>query len=125
MLFASAIGLLIVSPLYFYALYLTIVLWNIYYSYSNHGSWNDLPFLSIYTMLYSNSYGKDDYNLYWNAKCLGPGLLNSTSLSLLTFSHNLLLIILDYIPLATLMYLPYLRPYGGGYDLPMICNLSL
>jgi hypothetical protein len=75
-------------------------------------------------MLCLYSYNEDDYYLYRNTKYSQPDLPNSTSLSLLTFSYDLLLPIPDYIPLATPKYSPRLRPYSR-YDLPAIYNLSL
>ncbi|KAN0094171.1 putative DNA-binding protein creA [Hyaloscypha variabilis] len=122
---ASAVGSPIVSPPHSYASHSTIVPWNRHHSYSNHGSWNDLPSLSTYAMSHSNSHGEDDHNSPRNAKRSGPGSPNSTSPSSPTFSHDSLSPTPDHTPLAIPMHLPHLRPYGSGYDLPVIRNLSL
>ena len=122
---ASVVGSPIVSPPHSYASHSTIVPWNTHHSYRNHGSWNDLPSLSTYAMAHSNSHGEDDYNSHRNAKRSGPSSPNSTSPSSPTFSHDSLSTTPDHTPLATPIHSPHLRPFGGGYDLPVMRNLSL
>ena len=119
---ASAIGSPIVSSPHSYASYSTFVPSNRYHSHSSHCIWNDLPSLSAYAMSRSHSYDEDDHR---NAERSRPDSPNSTSLSSPTFSHDSPSPTPDNTPPPTPMHSPRLRPYGGGYDLPAIRDLSL
>jgi zinc finger protein CreA/MIG len=119
---ASATGSPIASPPLSYASYWTIVPSNRYHSHSSRSIWNDLPSLAAYAMSRSHSYNEDDHR---NAKRLRPDSPNSASPSSPTFSHDSPSSTPDHTPLATPIHSPRLRPYSGGYDLPVIRDLSL